>query len=122
MTMKNKLTTFYIVRHGESDGNIGKGNNHSFGKGSALTEKGKDQARSLATTLKNISFDALFSSDLIRAEQTAEIIALENKITVNTTKRLRERTLAPYFKKHPNKTRLDVEKELQKAFENLSDK
>src|SRR5579859_7259800 len=122
MTMKNNLTTFYIVRHGESKGNIGEGNNHSFGKGSVLTEKGKDQAKSLASALKNITFDALFSSDLIRAEQTAEIIALESNVIVKTTERLRERTLAPYFKKHPEKTREDVENELQKAFENLSDK
>ena len=120
--MKNKLTTFYIIRHGESEGNTGQANNHVFGKGSVLTEKGKQQAKSLGSALKDIKFDAVFSSDLTRAHQTAEIIALERKIAIQTTERLRERTLAPYFKKNPEKNREDVEKELIKAFETLSDK
>jgi len=120
--MKNNLTTFYIVRHGESEGNTAEASNHVFGKGTILTDKGKEQAKSFNEILKNISFDAVFSSDLIRAVQTAEIIALERKIAVQTTERLRERTLAPYFKKHPGKTREDLEKELVKAFEKLSDK
>jgi broad specificity phosphatase PhoE len=119
--MKNKLTTFYIVRHGESVGNTTKASNHVFGKGSVLTEKGKDQARTLGSYLNNITFDEVFSSDLLRAQQTAEIIALEKNIAVKTTERLRERTLAPYFKKNPEKTREDVEKDLQKAFDNLTD-
>lgn len=120
--MKNNLTTFYIVRHGESEGNTGQANNHVFGKGSVLTEKGKDQAKTLGSLLRDISFDAVFSSDLTRAQQTAEIIALEKNLAVTTTESLRERTLAPYFQKNPGTTREDVEKQLLKAFKNLTDK
>jgi len=120
--MKNNLTTFYIIRHGESEGNTGQANNHVFGKGSILTEKGKVQAKTLGSMLKDINFDAVFSSDLTRAQQTAEIIALEKNLAVKTTEHLRERTLAPYFQKNPGTTREDVEKQLLKAFKNLTDK
>ena len=57
-----------------------------------LTEEGIKQVSILAKKLANIRFDHAFSSDLLRAKRTAEIIVLEHKLIVNTKKLLRERT------------------------------
>ncbi|HWY80217.1 MAG TPA: histidine phosphatase family protein [Candidatus Sulfotelmatobacter sp.] len=87
--MKNNLTTFYLVRHGETDWNkkrILQGQTDI-----QLNETGEEQAKKVAQQFKNIEFDLVFSSDLLRAKRTAEIIALEHKLAVQATKKLRER-------------------------------
>jgi broad specificity phosphatase PhoE len=64
-----------IVRHGESTGNLNK---IFQGQGSyPLTEKGKIQAVLVAKELKDKynSIDCIYSSDLVRAKESAEIIA-----------------------------------------------
>lgn len=88
MDTKN-LCTFYLVRHGQTDMNVAgllQGQSNSI-----LTEKGKEQARQLAKELGDIHFDAVFSSDLVRAKDTADIIAIEHKLATQTTQLLRER-------------------------------
>lgn len=83
------LCTIYIVRHGETDWNaknLVQGHTNI-----PLNKKGINQAKQLAKTLRNIRFAAVFSSDLLRAKRTAEIIALEKKLAITTTKILRER-------------------------------
>ncbi len=87
--MKQNYCTLYIVRHGQTDWN-----EKNLVQGHAdtkLTEKGKLQAKTIATELQHIHFDAVFSSDLSRAKRTAEIIALEKKLAIETTQLLRER-------------------------------
>lgn len=56
----------YIIRHGESQGNIGLDIEDP-----KLTELGEKQAELLALRLRNIKFDAILSSPLTRAIQTA---------------------------------------------------
>ena len=56
----------YIIRHGESQGNIGLDVEDP-----KLTELGHKQAELLALRLRNIDFDAILSSPLTRAIQTA---------------------------------------------------
>ena len=94
INIKNRLCTFYIVRHGESVWNI-KGIIQGQ-KNSRLTKNGINQACKLAKELKNIKFDKTFSSDRIRAKRTAQIIALEHKLAIVTTKLLRERNFGNY--------------------------
>lgn len=90
----NNGCTIYIVRHGETVWNIeGKLQGQ---KDSALTEKGIEQAREVAMRFKNVHFDAIFSSDLLRAKRTAEIIALDRKIAVETRELIRERNFGNY--------------------------
>lgn len=63
-------TTIYLIRHGECVGNregLFRGR-HDF----PLNEVGREQAESLAEELKDVEFEALFSSPLKRAYQTAE--------------------------------------------------
>lgn len=96
MTAEN-VCTFYIIRHGQTDWNI---NELIQGqKDIPLNETGEQQAQEIAKTLKNIQFDAAFSSDLLRAKRTTEIVALEQNIIVQTTKLLRERQLGNFVGK-----------------------
>lgn len=84
----SSLTTIYIVRHGQSEYNAQK--RMAGHADTPLTNHGEIQAQQLAQELVHIHFDAVFSSDLIRAKRTAEIIALEKKLAVKTTEWLRE--------------------------------
>lgn len=63
---------------------------------SPLTEAGLEQAKTTAQELKDVHFNAIFSSDLHRAKRTAEIIKLERQLTIQTSKALRERTYGHY--------------------------
>lgn len=93
--MKNRLTTFYIVRHGESEANVQKifqGQKIN----TPLTDKGKEQAKKLADELRNVQIDVVISSDLTRAHQTAEIIANSKNLQVRLDIRFRERSMEKY--------------------------
>lgn len=86
--------TIYLVRHGRTDWNdkkIIQGHTNT-----RLNKKGQDTARKLAKYFKNIKFDKVYSSDLLRAKETAEIIALEHQLEVEITKALRERYFGPF--------------------------
>ena len=86
--MKNNLCTFYIVRHGETQWNAEhRVQGHT---NIQLNSVGESQARTLSEKLSNTTFDLVFSSDLLRAKRTAEIIALEKNLAIKTTKALRE--------------------------------
>ncbi|OHA89712.1 MAG: hypothetical protein A2741_02045 [Candidatus Zambryskibacteria bacterium RIFCSPHIGHO2_01_FULL_43_27] len=89
MTDKSSYCTFYIVRHGEAEGNaLGLMQGHYD---VPLTEKGKAQIEDLSIKLKDIIFDAAYSSDLLRTKQTAEILSKERKLAVQTSHLIRER-------------------------------
>ncbi|MGL5316143.1 MAG: histidine phosphatase family protein [Peptostreptococcaceae bacterium] len=80
--------TFYIARHGQTNWNIlGKTQGHG---NSDLTEKGEEQARELADAMVNYPIDLIFTSDLGRAVQTAEIVGNKIGINVEKTEALRE--------------------------------
>ena len=82
--MENKPQPFYItlLRHGESVGNA-----ESRWQGQAdfpLTDMGREQARALAGRWKNekVKFDLVITSPLVRAKETAEIIAVALNVTI----------------------------------------
>lgn len=67
----------YIVRHGQTDWNL---NGRYGGRIDVpLNKKGIEQAYSIKEELKNIKFDKVFTSPLIRAYTTAQIIC-DNEI------------------------------------------
>jgi broad specificity phosphatase PhoE len=81
-------TTILLARHGESDWNRSK-----RWQGFAdrpLTELGRRQAIELAERLEATELDAVYSSDLQRARETAEIVARTRGLNVETTPDLRE--------------------------------
>lgn len=55
-----------------------------------LNEKGRQQAARLSQVLKRETFDAVYSSDLERALETAKIIAAPHGLPVISTKDMRE--------------------------------
>jgi broad specificity phosphatase PhoE len=118
------ITTIYVVRHGESQFNVSPDFNtiESHGDlGAALTENGKLQAKALVEKLKNVKLAAIFSSDLTRAKQTAEFIALERKIAVETTQAIRERDIVFYAYKKGFKNLEEIEETLKKELAELSE-
>ena len=86
--------TFYIVRHGETEWNVaGKLQGHHD---SPLTEAGIRQAMERSGTFKNMKFADAFSSDIFRAQRTAEIISADHQLVVKTSQLLRERSFGTY--------------------------
>ena len=77
----------YIVRHGEVFQNVLKQYNTSD---EDLTDIGMQQALELRDKLKNIKFDMVISSPLLRATHTAKILLYDNDNLI-TDERLRER-------------------------------
>ena len=99
----NKYCTIYLIRHGETEWNekrLIQGHSDI-----PLNKNGKLQSKQLGEKLKDIYFEAVFSSDLIRARRTAEIITIEKKLAVVTTKALRERMFGRFEGKHINELR-----------------
>lgn len=84
-------TQVIIVRHGQTEWNIA--NVRQGHLDSELTDIGIAQAKALAQRLLSERFSALYSSDLGRAVQTAQIIADVTGHEVITEARLRERHL-----------------------------
>ena len=81
-------TRIYLVRHGETDWNSGgKFQGHSD---IPLSGKGREQAIRLAKRLKDVDIHGIYSSDLCRARETAEIVAKPHQLTVQTMTDLRE--------------------------------
>lgn len=79
----------YFVRHGESEANLlGEFSNRGIKHG--LTPKGRRQATALAESLERFSVDLIYSSPLLRASQTAEIVAARLGLAYSVTDALRE--------------------------------
>jgi broad specificity phosphatase PhoE len=79
----------YFVRHGESEANLlrvisNRGSVHG------LTEKGRQQAAGLGESLAQSGISAIFSSPLLRAIQTAEILSSVLRLDTVVTDALRE--------------------------------
>lgn len=79
----------YFVRHGESEANT----RHIISNREStfhLTLKGIQQAEALAGRLRDIPFSAMFSSPVLRARETTEILSAALGIPYQVTEALRE--------------------------------
>ena len=86
-------TRFCLVRHGETDWNAARRlQGHTD---IALNARGLVQAKQMAYALKaiDLQFDVLYTSDLQRAQQTAQAIEMLYKTTAITHSAFRERHL-----------------------------
>jgi probable phosphoglycerate mutase len=81
-------TQLILIRHGETDWNAeGRIQGHLP---VPLNARGREQAEALAAHLREIPIDAVYSSDLLRARQTAEAIVRRSGRKICYEERLRE--------------------------------
>ena len=83
------ITTLYLVRHGETIDNLAK--TLQGQRQGELTPKGIAQMEELAMSLSDTHFDAIVSSDLKRAHDSALILNQKQNTNVRLTDLLRER-------------------------------
>ena len=81
-------TTLYVVRHGESEGNV---NGDITGTNPPLTKRGLAQAEELSNVFKSRSLHVIYSSPLIRAHHTALSVAKKHGLPVSTSSSIKER-------------------------------
>ncbi|MCG3109233.1 2,3-bisphosphoglycerate-dependent phosphoglycerate mutase [Metallosphaera sp. J1] len=86
------MTIIIFIRHGQSTSNVGKILSHDVNN-FPLTDEGREQAKKTAQELKRVKVDAIFTSPILRAYQTASIIGDELGIIPVIDERLRERWL-----------------------------
>jgi 2,3-bisphosphoglycerate-dependent phosphoglycerate mutase len=82
------VTTLLLTRHGETDWNA----THRWQgfTGPPLNELGRRQAAELADRLAGLEIHAVYSSDTVRAVETADIVAGRLGLAVRRDARLRE--------------------------------
>lgn len=90
----SEVSKIYLVRHGQTTWNQER--RLQGHQDSPLTEEGIEEAKQLAQLFSTISFAEVFSSDLLRAKRTAEIVALNQKLVVKTNQLLREKSFGKY--------------------------
>src|SRR5215210_8847330 len=82
-------TRLSLIRHGQSGGNAeGRFGGHGP---TPLSELGKEQAEKTAKVLSKEKIDVIYSSDLLRAVQTAEPLAKLLDLQIHKSEAFRER-------------------------------
>ena len=84
----------YLIRHGETDWNVSR--RFQGCTDIPLNEKGRLLAQKTAEAMKDIPFDAAFSSPLSRAMETARIIIGDRPVKVIPEERLIELSFGEY--------------------------
>lgn len=87
--MLNEVTRILAVRHGETAWNVDKRLQGQIDI--SLNANGHEQARRLAEALADESLDAIVTSDLVRARDTAQAVADRTGLPLVTDTGLRER-------------------------------
>lgn len=85
----------FIIRHGESMGNIGKSNDHDC----PLSERGQEQAAFAAECFRDNPLDVIVSSPYTRALMTAQPMARNHGLPIHVNKDAHENSMgaaAPY--------------------------
>jgi len=82
------MTTFFFVRHGESEANLAR--IFSGRRDSPLTERGRAQAVTVADALDAVRFDRIVATPLSRSLDTALVVARRRKMPVDVVRDLIE--------------------------------
>jgi broad specificity phosphatase PhoE len=90
------MTVFWLVRHGQTDWNLTGRWQGQSPNAPPLNETGRAQALAILDLLPRADFAAIYSSDLLRARQTAELIAAPLNLTIMLDPRLREMNLGAW--------------------------
>lgn len=81
---------YIFTRHGESVVNRTRTISNSVSDVAPLTERGKDQAKEFLGKIQNRGVIAIYTSPLMRARETAQIVAEGFRLAVETMDGLRE--------------------------------
>lgn len=92
MGFGTQMTTHVLlIRHGQSEGNAeGRFGGHTA---TPLSARGRQQARVTARALAKEEFNAIYSSDLARAVETAEELGRLTHVRIQPTSAFRERSV-----------------------------
>jgi broad specificity phosphatase PhoE len=90
------MTEFWLIRHGQTDWNLAGRWQGQSPDAPALNETGRAQALAILDLLPRANFSGIYSSDLLRARQTAELIAASLGLTIILEPRLREMNLGAW--------------------------
>lgn len=80
-----------LMRHGESEGNVAGLINDDSTRGVPLTRRGMEQAAFAAEALRHVRFTHVYSSEFLRARQTAGIMLRRQTCALDIDARLNER-------------------------------
>jgi broad specificity phosphatase PhoE len=83
----------FVVRHGETKAN--EKDIDAGPLGYPLTKRGEKEASFIAKTLSKLKIDSVYSSPVLRAVQTAKILAAPHKLRVKPLEDLTEAKLKP---------------------------
>ncbi len=83
-----KIKNIYLVRHGETDWNRDK--RFQGQTDIPLNQTGRDQAQLIIPYMSRLKIETVFSSNLSRAVETAEIATADLKLHIQKDTRLRE--------------------------------
>ncbi len=74
IAFEGKMATFHFIRHGQSEANA---TDVSAGGASPLSDRGRAQAEALGRWLRlhDVKMDGMFSSTMVRAHDTADLVA-----------------------------------------------
>lgn len=90
------MTGLWLVRHGQTDWNLtGRWQGQAL-DAPGLNATGRAQALDAFEKMGGINLSAIYSSDLLRARQTAEMIAIHFELPVILEPRLREINLGAW--------------------------
>jgi broad specificity phosphatase PhoE len=90
------LTELWLVRHGQTDWNLTGRWQGQAPHAPGLNDLGRAQSLAILAQLKSAHLSAIYASDLLRARQTAELIARPLGLTVSLEPRLREMNLGAW--------------------------
>lgn len=109
--MTSRQCEVLLVRHGETDWNESGRLQGQLCPGPPLNRRGQEQAAALAARLRGEHIDIVYSSDLSRATETAEIIRAAVGGSCAVDRGLRERALGSALEG----LRLEAARELEPA-------
>lgn len=107
------MTRIYLTRHGETEWNLKK--IMQGWQDSDLTNLGRKQAKWLRNRLSKIEFEAVYSSPLNRALETAKIIKKDGFEEIIIKEDLKEMGFGPW----EGKTSVEIEKNYKDAYSNF---
>jgi len=102
----------YLVRHGESEGNIRDVHGHHE---HALTPKGRKQARHVADRLTKLPIEVLVASTMVRARETGEIISDKISVPLELSDLFTEALVPSVMRDAPRNSPMSLEFEVAKT-------